>query len=230
MIKFTEHKCIRCGYELYKTEFVNRSQEKYGFILCPDCQTFFEKNQITPEARQLYKALRERNVPVDLEVFDGYKTIDMVVKPLKLNIEVDGMHHAADSKQALADLKRAMHSYKKGYTTIHIPNCLIHERLDETADSLVEILFSRRDAFQEKKGQDAQLAQLKWFVDYLLFRLDILFSVDWEYSKDMFGQILPETGHTFYSYPEGANWQNRDDLMQAIQQLRDYLNEQSNNK
>lgn len=224
MIKFTEHKCIRCGYELYKAEFVSRSQEKYGFILCPDCQTFFEKNQITPEARQLYQALRERNVPVDLEVFDGFKTIDMVVKPLKLNIEVDGMHHASDSKQALADLKRAMYSYQRGYTTIHIPNCLIHERLEETADSLVEILFSRRDAVQEQKGQET----LKKLVNYLLYRLDVLLDLDWEYSKDMFGQVLPEMGETFYSYPEGANWQNRDELIQAIQNLRDYLDGQSN--
>ena len=75
-----------------------------------------------------------------------------------------------------------------------------------------------------KKGQET----LKKLVNYLLYRLDVLLDLDWEYSKDMFGQVLPEMGETFYSYPEGANWQNRDELIQAIQNLRDYLDGQSN--
>lgn len=38
----------------------------------------------------LYFSLREREVPAELEKFDGYKTIDIAVVEVKVNIEVAG--------------------------------------------------------------------------------------------------------------------------------------------
>jgi very-short-patch-repair endonuclease len=56
------------------------------------------------------------------------------------NIEVDGVHHNLQHRQALADLKRTYHSFLKGYFTLRIPNTLIHWSIDETADYIVDFL------------------------------------------------------------------------------------------
>ena len=93
----------------------------------------------------LYFALKERDVPAELEKFDGFKTIDIAVPEAKVNIEVDGQHHNFNPQQALSDLKRTYFSFLKGYLTLRIPNSLILWDLEETANYLTEILATNRD-------------------------------------------------------------------------------------
>ena len=98
------------------------------------------KGEATPEAKLLYTALRKEKVPAHLEKWDGYKHIDIAIPEAMINIEIDGCHHNLDSIQALADLKRTYHSFKKGYFTLRIPNSLIRNHLDEVVDLVIEIL------------------------------------------------------------------------------------------
>ena len=102
-------------------------------------------NLSTPEARLLHKALRIRGVPAILELNDGYKTIDIAIPEAKFNIEIDGMHHNFDSKQALQDLKRTYHSFRKGYFTLRVPNSVIKTNINDIADMIVEMLNERNE-------------------------------------------------------------------------------------
>lgn len=99
----------------------------------------------TLEAVQLYFALKERGVPAELEKYDGFKHIDIAITKAKVNIEVDGGHHNYNNRQALSDLKRTYHSFLKGYLTLRIPNSLVREHLEETADYLTDFLVENRE-------------------------------------------------------------------------------------
>jgi very-short-patch-repair endonuclease len=74
-----------------------------------------------------------------LEKFDGFKTIDIAIPLAKINIEVDGVHHNANSQQALADLKRTYYSFLEGYYTLRIPNSLLRSNLEETTEYIAEM-------------------------------------------------------------------------------------------
>ncbi len=111
-----------------------------------------KKTKATPEARKLYYELKERGVPAQLEKWDGHKTIDIAIPEAKINIEVDGAHHKYSHKQALADLWRTFYSFKKGYVTIRIPNRLIKERLEETADAITKLLNASLAQLEKEKA------------------------------------------------------------------------------
>ncbi len=145
-----EYWCSNCK-EIISEKIYQYSKQNHGSPLCINCQKQNNsdekkriykkrKKQPTPEAHALYKALKERGVPAEYEKWDGYKHIDIAVVESKVNIEVDGSHHNFKSKQALSDLKRTIHSFKKGYVTLRIPNALVKENLDETADYIVKLL------------------------------------------------------------------------------------------
>jgi len=92
----------------------------------------------TEEADALKRELKKRGVTVYVELNDGYKRIDLALPKSKINIEVDGIRHLTDSHQIVADLARGYFSYKRGYSTMHIPNEMIHLHLTEIADALAE--------------------------------------------------------------------------------------------
>ncbi len=92
----------------------------------------------TKEARELKEALEKRNVVVYAELYDKYKHIDLALPRAKINVEVDGIKHLTDPKQILADLSRGYFSQKNGYSTMHIPNEMIHLHLNDIADALAE--------------------------------------------------------------------------------------------
>jgi very-short-patch-repair endonuclease len=96
--------------------------------------------KISPEAKALHRALIDMGIPAQLELFDGYKTIDIAVPEAKIHIEVDGAHHNTSSRQALTDLKRTYFSLQQGIYTIRIPNSLIRQHLPETADYVSRII------------------------------------------------------------------------------------------
>ncbi|TGK71451.1 DUF559 domain-containing protein [Leptospira wolffii] len=145
--------CNACKVTISSEVYIY-SVDKIGRPLCRNCQTTGKKNkpESTPAAKSLYKALLSRGVPAKLELFDGFKHIDIAIPKAKVNIEVDGGHHNFDKRQALADLKRTYYSFKKGYLTLRIPNSLItKENLDETADFIVDFLNESVDQLESDK-------------------------------------------------------------------------------
>lgn len=95
-------------------------------------------NTPTDEAINLIKALKDKGVNVDPEVYDGFKTVDLSIRDSKIDIEVDGIQHLTDPYQILADIDRGYYSYLDGYHTMHIPNQMIHKYLPQIAAALTE--------------------------------------------------------------------------------------------
>ena len=135
--------CTNCNEYIYQNVF-DYSISNFGFPLCLDCQNWYrygiEKGITTNETLQLYLALKFRGIPAEIEKFDGFKTIDIAIVEKRINIEVDGGHHNFNSKQALSDLRRTYHSFLKGYLTLRIPNSLVRNHLEETADMITDFL------------------------------------------------------------------------------------------
>lgn len=136
-----QNNCIECncyiGFDVYTYSISN-----FNYPFCRTCQKWFQKATYhsTPEALNLYFELRKRNVPAELEKWDGFKTIDIAIVEAKINIEIDGMQHSFNPQQARADLMRTYYSFMKGYYTIRIPNQLVRFHLEETANMITDIL------------------------------------------------------------------------------------------
>lgn len=145
--------CLQCDKNIEPKVFTYSTQN-FGHPLCRHCQDWFrdilDYSSATDEAINLYFALKQRGVPAHLEKSDGFKTIDIAVPHAKVNIEVDGGHHNYNSRQALSDLQRTLYSYKKGYSTLRIPNSLAKQDLDKAADLITEYLIESRDRKKKK--------------------------------------------------------------------------------
>jgi len=140
--------CLECDKPIERAVFYY-SSENFGVALCRYHQTWIRQidPKTTDDALSLYFALKERGVPAQLEKHDGFKSVDIAIEEAKVHIEVDGMHHSFDSRQAMSDLHRTYYSFKKGYFTLRIPNSLVRQDLEETADWIVEILkFGKKKA------------------------------------------------------------------------------------
>lgn len=94
----------------------------------------------TPETQKLCFALQGQGVKALIDFWDGYKHIDIAIPEAKLNIEVDGVQHNKNPKQALSDLMRTYYSFKKGYFTLRIPNSLIGEYFKDCVDLVMGIV------------------------------------------------------------------------------------------
>ena len=101
-----------------------------------------ENKKYSKYSEALFKSLFSRGLPVELEKFDGHKTIDIACVPAKLNIEIDGIQHAF-YKQAVSDLKRTYYSLEKDYYTLRIPNNLIKNNSEEVVDWVEKIIKIR---------------------------------------------------------------------------------------
>ena len=148
MIRYNQEHCIECNKHIDNRVY-NYSTENFGHPMCIPCQNWFkdmvEHSSATNESIDLYFALKRRDVPAILEKNDGFKTIDIAVPHAKVNIEVDGAHHNYSSEQAMRDLHRTLYSFKKGYSTLRIPNSLARHNLEEAADLITEFLITNRD-------------------------------------------------------------------------------------
>jgi len=149
--------CFECKASISQRE-VNYSVKNYGKVLCMGCQEKYnskkesyqkKKEKSTPEAIKLYDALIKMGFEAQLEKNDGHKRIDIAIPKYKVNIEVDGMQHQYDEKQALADLKRTFYSFKKGYVTLRIPNKLIQEKAYETAGYIKKFIEASAEQLKE---------------------------------------------------------------------------------
>ncbi|MBS3079519.1 DUF559 domain-containing protein [Candidatus Pacearchaeota archaeon] len=88
----------------------------------------------------MYEILLKNNFDAKLELWDGHKHINIAIPEYKVNIEVDGKYHERKN-QALIDLKRTYHSFKKGYVTLRIPNQLVQkDTIFETASYIMKFL------------------------------------------------------------------------------------------
>ena len=137
-------RCLNCCKSIDGNVYIY-SKENFGYHICMPCQKWLKMQMeyTTPEVVDLYFALKLRGFEPDLEKFDGHKHVDIVFERPKLHIEVDGIQHNQNPKQALSDIKRTFYSIVDGYITLRIPNVLIREELNETANFLVEFILER---------------------------------------------------------------------------------------
>lgn len=148
--------CSSCQGFVSDREY-NYSIKNYGKVLCRECQEDYvnlknkhekRKKKSTQEAQKLYEILIKKGFNAKLELWDGFKHIDIAIPDYKVNIEVDGKHHQS-KKQALADLKRTYHSFKKGYVTLRLPNELVQENIFETASYIMKFLKESESQLNE---------------------------------------------------------------------------------
>src|SRR6187431_1462495 len=96
--------CIECEGWI-EDRVYNYSMDHFSQPLCRRCQKWFEDileySTATDYSIEIYFALKARGVPAQLEKLDGFKSIDIAVPSVKVNIEVDGRHHTYDGRQAL---------------------------------------------------------------------------------------------------------------------------------
>lgn len=113
---------------------------------------FRKKHTATPEAKELARFLRNYGWGVELEKWDGHKSIDIAITKEKVNIEVDGKQHNLDPEQALTDLKRTYYSFKKGYVTLRIPNCLVWDgaTIAKTAKFIDKFLKANHEQLEDE--------------------------------------------------------------------------------
>lgn len=110
------------------------------------------KPEPTEYAKRLYNELNTLGIKCELEKFDGYKHIDIVITSAFLNIEIDGSHHNLDRTQANSDINRFYFSYIKGYNTIRIPNSLLREEADikNTARLIKKMIQEKPKLYNQK--------------------------------------------------------------------------------
>lgn len=135
--------CCDCKKDISFLEQQN-SLEKYGVALCQRHSLLIDKirskNNTPLEAVQLYYALKEAGTNPMLEWWDGYKSIDIAISRVKLNIEVETEYQMLTHEQAIQDLEEAMHSFKNGFTTIRIPSVVIKYYLADTVRNIQGIM------------------------------------------------------------------------------------------
>ncbi len=107
------------------------------------------EDKSTSEAKLLYEALLKRGIKCQLEVEDGYKSVDISIPWAELDIEIDGKHHIYNSKQLYSDIERSHYSKEDGFDTIHISNDRIRENVNAVADSIAKV--ARRRYYESKK-------------------------------------------------------------------------------
>ena len=126
---------------------------------------FSNRKSPSDNQKSLFKELQDRlpDVKIEMEKWDGHKSIDIAIVRAKLNIEVDGVHHNLSYKQALSDMKREYYSMKKGYYTLHVPNSIFKDEnvLGEISDLISDIVKDRVKARQKNTIQKKDLISNK---------------------------------------------------------------------
>ncbi len=214
-------KCSNCNQPITIT--VQKYCEKnLPFSLCYPCQQWLDENwDSTPETKILYLALKNRGLPVLLEKWDGHKTIDIAIPKFRINIEVDGSHHNTNPKQAFADLKRTYHSYLKNYHTFRIPNSLVREKPNETADYLSELIMENQKRLESERQREGQLVLSEINEKLLIEFVTSFYTVfveDWGYSKTALEDI--KNSHNILDKAiDNMNWNNRDQMVRKFREV-----------
>lgn len=93
----------------------------------------------TDYAQDLYEALIHREINCHKEKWDNHKHIDLSIDEARLYIEVDGDQHYTNSRQIKKDIVRDYYSLKDNFRTIHIPNRLIVDKLNQVAEAIAQV-------------------------------------------------------------------------------------------
>jgi very-short-patch-repair endonuclease/uncharacterized Zn finger protein (UPF0148 family) len=128
-------KCDICKKEIDEKMFYY-SKYMFNKSLCLD-------HQGTKTQKELFIALKNRDLDCEYEPWDGHKHVDIAIHNAKLYIEIDGKHHIDNQKQFFADLKRDYHSMENGYFTRRIGNKDVEKNLDEIADSIANLVIEK---------------------------------------------------------------------------------------
>lgn len=133
-----EHCCLECGHPI-STGVYNFSTEVHGYPLCLKHQAWLTESTASGEAIKLYLALKSNKLPVQLEYWNGEKTIDIAI-PGKLYIEVD-ISENGEQEQVLADFLDAFHNWKEGVPSFRILGSFILNwyEFDIIVEKLTEI-------------------------------------------------------------------------------------------
>ncbi len=139
--------CFDCKKELTENERLV-AWEFLGVNLCERhlhlMQRLIKRHETPREAIQLYYGLRAAGVAPMLEWWNGYKSVDIAISRVKLNLEVDTEYQMFTPGQVLATLEERMYSYKDGFTTIRIPHMLIRQCLSDTIAAVLGIMEGLR--------------------------------------------------------------------------------------
>lgn len=227
--KFTQNNCIKCNYPIYDSVY-EMSMLKIGFELCVKCQDWFYENstKTTKQNKLFFLALKKRNLPVEIEKNDGYKTIDITIPTFKLNIEIDGIHHNTNLSQAQSDLKRTYYSMESEFNTIRLPNILIDQKMDETADTITEIIVRLRD---KKNKEQEQINELKTYNDFeskvidFIIKFYTVFELDWVYTIEYLKSEGNVSENLLTDFPFDANWHNKDNMINSYYELLNFMKE-----
>jgi very-short-patch-repair endonuclease len=140
------HHCIECNTTL-ELRVYEHSIVKFAIPLCPTCQHAFKARFKSPskEIRELCQALRKRGVPAQMGKNSEVMTIDIPTSDAIVNIEIDGHSQKHSTKQALTDLKRSYHAFKRGYLTLRIPLSVLKSNLEETAQYITDFLKDNKN-------------------------------------------------------------------------------------
>ncbi len=97
----------------------------------------------TPEAKLLFEALNQKGLPVIQEYWDQHKHIDLAIPSVHIFIEIDVLYHYVNPKQIEADFNRTRYSNGDNFDTIHIPNHVVKNHLDEVAEAIARVVRDR---------------------------------------------------------------------------------------
>ena len=130
--------CLECGNSI-SLGVMEFSTEVHGVSLCLKHQIWIAESSASTEAVSLYFALKANKVPVELEFWDGKKTIDIAI-PGKLYIEVDGEQHN-EPEEALTDFLKTLHAWKDKIPTFRISNAHVRNQyhFEMIVDRLTDI-------------------------------------------------------------------------------------------
>ena len=135
--------CLDCNKVLDEA-VITVSRNETGVVLCDRhrklIRRLMKKHGTSPEALQLYYALKESGATPTLEWWDGTRSVDIALSRVKLNLEVDMSYELFTCKQALDILEERMYSFKNGFNTIRIPHMLIRQCLPETLEAILGII------------------------------------------------------------------------------------------
>ena len=98
---------------------------------------------ISNQARMLHSALVQRGVDAEIEKWDGHKHIDLSIEIAGLYIEINGDQHYTDADTIMRDLARDYYSTEEGFDTLHIPNFIIENQIDDVASAIAEVARQR---------------------------------------------------------------------------------------
>lgn len=110
-------------------------------------------------AKLLFNELEKRGIKCKLEYHDGHKHVDIYIPEVNLEIEVDGSHHDKEPLQAFTDLLRTKYSLEDNRKTIRLPNSLVYNYPERTADVIKELVINLRKEPKKKISKQKTISE-----------------------------------------------------------------------